>query len=203
MEYTTYIGSSVIEGWHEWLSLGIALTTNFGAIWMIAVSVIWWWTLRRQSETDFTGWFLGTAAVMIGIFIWTLTGLLQLLYFDIQLPLISLPARIFMCIGVWIKVWKTTHHKPRDSERIARAFRQDLSEELTHHHTPELDGLLRRVDSLTSVEINENLLPLLLDRVGNLRDTTNISEYEAAVMYPLVMRREKRKRLLRTMREDG
>lgn len=76
---------------------------------------------------------------------------------------------------------------------ISAAFQAILIKELTHFHTPELDGYLSKVgppSRLTLVE-EERMLLLLDERAKELNGDIPESERDAAVMLPMVMKRAK------------
>jgi peptidoglycan biosynthesis protein MviN/MurJ (putative lipid II flippase) len=100
----------------EPINLGVAILTNALSIYMCIVALYWWYRLR-ESDTDFKGWFLGTAAVMLAVWSWTSTGIFQIVYMNVDLPLVTFPARIAFLVGIGIKVWKTTYTKSSLSNR--------------------------------------------------------------------------------------
>lgn len=78
---------------------------------------------------------------------------------------------------------------------LAEVFRASLIKDLTHFHTPVLDDLLRRIDTLTNPE-REDMFRLLKERAVSLNGRIDEFERDAATMLPLVMRREERDRTM-------
>ncbi len=74
---------------------------------------------------------------------------------------------------------------------ISAAFQAILVKELTHFHTPEMDGLMAKLGppfTLTEVEA-KRLGVLLEERQRDMNDQISDAERDAAQMLPLVMRR--------------
>jgi hypothetical protein len=74
---------------------------------------------------------------------------------------------------------------------ISTAFQAILIKELTHLHTPELDGLMARVGPPTTltIEEEERLGHLLLERTRDMGSAIPDSERGAAMILPEVMKR--------------
>lgn len=74
---------------------------------------------------------------------------------------------------------------------IATAFQSILIKELTHLHTPELDGLMEKMGppwTLTEEE-EARMIALLERRTRDMSDVIPDSEREAAEILPLLMKR--------------
>lgn len=80
---------------------------------------------------------------------------------------------------------------------ISTAFQAILVKELTHTHTPEMDGLLSRLGPpcLLSTEEELRLLELLAERAVDPDPMYGQSEREAARMMPFVIYRARREQL--------
>jgi len=110
LEYVPSHESGTID-WYsmEPVNLAIAILTNTSSAYMFIVALYWWWRLWTGSDTDFRGWFLGTAAVMFGLFLWSLTNIVQMVWFNVDLPLTTLAGRVAILVGILIKIWKTAY----------------------------------------------------------------------------------------------
>jgi hypothetical protein len=74
---------------------------------------------------------------------------------------------------------------------VSLAFRQELIAELTHNHTPEMDDLLLRIDTLNEGE-DLRLEVLLKERIIEFADPMiTASERDAASMLLMVNKRVK------------
>ena len=73
---------------------------------------------------------------------------------------------------------------------ISAAFQAILIKELTHFHTPEMDGLMTKLTPFTLTDDeSERLAELLVERQRNMNDQISDSERDAAQMLPMVIKR--------------
>jgi hypothetical protein len=73
------------------------------------------------------------------------------------------------------------------------AMQAMLIKELTHYHTPEMDGLMEKIGPPNTLEPSEEvrLGQLLTERTKDMGPTISPSERDAAFILPAVMRRAK------------
>jgi hypothetical protein len=93
------------------LNLVISVLTNIGSFYVVIAMTSWWWQLRA-STTNLRPLILGIAVAKFSVWIWSGTQIVFTVFYDVMLPLWSLPARCLMLIGVLTHVWVTTRVKP-------------------------------------------------------------------------------------------
>lgn len=110
MEYDRlYYGP--VNMYFQYSNLAIAIVTNIACVYVFTVMTYWWWRLRL-SDTNLRPLILGIAFAKLGIWFWSFTAIMQLVYFDMTLPYITMPARIFIMLAALLHVYVTTRIKP-------------------------------------------------------------------------------------------
>ena len=74
---------------------------------------------------------------------------------------------------------------------ISTAFQTVLVKQMTHYHTPEMDGLMKKIgppNTLTEAE-EHRLTILLKERTQDMGSEITPSERDAAAILPMVMKR--------------
>lgn len=112
MDYAQYKMLGAVDSPLEFVNLGIALSTNIGAICLFLLCFYWWWKLRDSMETDMGSWFLGTAVLAMALFFWSLKGIRLVMDPNKGLPRDTLFERTGFMFAVWIKLWVATRAKP-------------------------------------------------------------------------------------------
>lgn len=114
MGYEHIISGINVDTWIDALNLVIAVITNVCCVYVVIIMFYWWWRLR-VSDTNLRPLILGIAFAKFAVWYWSFTGIIQIIYLDITLPAVTLPARIFMMMAAAMHVYVTTRIKPAPS----------------------------------------------------------------------------------------
>jgi hypothetical protein len=91
------------------IDLAIATITNVGALY-VAVVVLFWAIRLRHLHLRFLPFVVGAGVVKLALWFWSLTAIIQILIYNVRLPLYSLPARIAVMCAILAQVWVTLHY---------------------------------------------------------------------------------------------
>lgn len=91
------------------MNLVVAAITCAASLYLVVVLASWWWRLR-VSHTHLRLFVLGVWIAKLSILFWSVTGIAQIVVFNMTQPLLTLPARVGMMIAVCVMVWVTTRY---------------------------------------------------------------------------------------------
>ncbi len=91
------------------LNLLIAVVTCAACLYLVAVLLSWWFRLRTL-KTHLRPFIFGVWLAKLSILLWSATGVIQIVVYDMTQPLITLPSRIGVMIAFCIMVWVTTRY---------------------------------------------------------------------------------------------
>lgn len=74
------------------------------------VIMIWWWRRLKGVHSKLRPFFLAAGLIMSGLAYWAATNMFQMIAFDVNLPTLTLPVRLFLMIGAMIKVYVTLYY---------------------------------------------------------------------------------------------
>ncbi len=91
------------------LNLLIACITCGACLYLVIALACWWFRLH-DTHTPLRQFIFGVWLAKLGVWFWSVTGIVQIVVFDMTQPLITLPSRIGMMIAVIIMAWVTTKY---------------------------------------------------------------------------------------------
>ena len=84
----------------HYLNLTIALVTNLGALFIVLSMVGWLRRLRAVEEFGLRPFIYGVIVAKSAVWFWSATGIAQVVLFALEIPTITLPARLLFMIAV-------------------------------------------------------------------------------------------------------
>jgi hypothetical protein len=106
----------------QWSNLAISMITFIASLVLLLITTRWWRSLRN-TMTTLRPMIFGMCLVESGIFMWSGLQVVQILYLGSDLPLITIPARILIMIGVLTKGYVATRIRTSPyAEAISSVF---------------------------------------------------------------------------------
>lgn len=82
------------------LNLIVACLTLTGCVYVVP-AMLWWWIRLHDTLTIFRPFILAVGIAKSAVGFWSATGVVQVVWFNMTQPLLTLPARVGMMIAVW------------------------------------------------------------------------------------------------------
>lgn len=91
------------------INLVIATVTFITALY-VSVVMFYWWLKLRYTKTNLRPLILSISMAKGAISFWAFTGMIQVIVFNLNQPLISMPARLLFMIACIIQAHVTTKY---------------------------------------------------------------------------------------------
>jgi hypothetical protein len=105
------------------LNLIIAVVTNAACIYLV-VTFTFWWLRTRRLKLPLCDLIRSTAEAKTALWFWSLTGIAQILVYDMTQPLITLPSRLLWLVVVFRQISVTVRYR-RGVEHALRSVHQE------------------------------------------------------------------------------
>jgi hypothetical protein len=107
-EYLTGPTAAAETGMQD-LNLLIAAITVVASFYTTVV-MVWWFFRLKYFKTNLRPLILAIALAKSALCFWSATGVFQILFYDMNLPLISLPARLLFMVAAVLQSIVTMHY---------------------------------------------------------------------------------------------